>query len=170
MPGKNTSSGTSSYESLHGQVPSLSTDRGGDMVGNIGVTEGLSSVGTTMSNNLYNFCPILDERGYLEHFERPSLTPSDEVKRLSTQQNISSTLLEPFVRNSSGGAYSNLDRLLSSFDSTVDQPSLHENRCLRAPGSSCFTDLDCAPLFHWESKPFFCRSSYRSSSLWPQRL
>ena len=153
IPGKSTSEGDVSYQNQHASPPTSHLDDG-DIVGNIGMTEALPGE-TGSSASFYNSCPTLDERGQLYHFENPTALPQstqqDEIGPLSSQQNLSSSLLSPFVKNASRSPYSNLNRLLSSFNSTVEKPTLQKNRCLRAAGSACFTDLDCAPSFIGDS-------------------
>ncbi|MCY4644581.1 MAG: hypothetical protein OXB88_08175 [Bacteriovoracales bacterium] len=142
VPGRDPAVGGGvSYETQHGMSPSASdTSDKGDMVGNMGMTQGQTNVAQV---GYYNSCPILDGDGKLYQFEQPSALPnaSGEAGRLSVGQNLSTNVFGTFSSDSG------IRDLVSDFRPSLiqERPVLQTSRCLRAPGSACFTDWDCAP-------------------------
>ena len=133
VPGRNLANSSATYINQH----SASTTNSGDMVGNIGMTR----EDNTANPSYLNSCPILDEDGKLFHFRYPTLQLDDsDATKLSSAQNLSSNILETFNDNDIGA-------LISNFTSIVDVPTLQQNRCLRAAGNACFTDLDCGSSY-----------------------
>lgn len=141
LPGRNagaTSSASTSLSSLHATTP-LTTQKG-DLVGGLGMTIDSGSATT----GLFNSCPIIDpENGNYYFRDNPSTTLGNDNKltRYSGTQNLSTRHLGIFQ-----GSIFDVENLVTNFSSTqVTSAILEENRCLRAPGSACHSDLDCAP-------------------------
>ena len=135
VPGRVPNGGSLSYEQQHGTRPGrLGNADNGDRVGNIGMTQ----TGNMATPDYYNSCPMLDDNGQLYAFENPTANiQSEEVGRLSTQQNLSTNVFQTFNNE--------IQRLIRPFNSIIEQPTLQEARCLRGAGSACFTDMDCGP-------------------------
>ncbi len=102
---------------------------------------------SAINNNYLASCSIQDSTGNFYHFNKTSaesaMSTNSSLRYDSGTQAISTNALNVFnsIFNQKGitfGLYKNNTVPLSSVAFT-------ENRCLRAPGSSCFSDLDCAP-------------------------
>ena len=110
----------------------------GDKVLNIGVTPG-GSVGL---GHYLSGCSIYDESG--NYYQKdpdhlPETLDDADFARQASRQAVPTNSLERLE-----GLIE--EELMTNFESIqVESPILQENRCLRAPGSSCFSDLDCAP-------------------------
>lgn len=91
-------------------------------------------------------CSVMDSTNNYFYKKSDANTASSsnaELIRSSGSQAISTNALNSFVsifsaKGISFPLYKNNSEILSSLTFT-------ENRCMRAPGASCFTDLDCAP-------------------------
>lgn len=130
IPGRSVSSSTTTYD-LNSAAPSTRIESSDRLFG-IGVT---SSANQTPG--YYNACPATDNAGITMQFY--PLTIGEAVLNQQTiVQNLSTNLL-------------NLTPLLSlnifstSSGSLTTATGYQKNACLRAPGASCFSDLDCAP-------------------------
>lgn len=143
LPGKNTQN-ILSYQS----TSTLAPGNQGDVVGNMGKTKAVSAT-TGMANYLYSMCPTLDLNGeYVQYTYPTTATTNTDINRYAQTQNLSTRLLDTFFNN---GLIS--ESLTANFESKkIDTISLNQNSCLRAPGSSCFSDFDCAPSKHIANK------------------
>lgn len=143
LPGKNVSSNLS-FQS----TSTLSPGNQGDVVGNLGKTKAVS-VSTGLNNSLYAMCPTIDLSGNYVHYSMATTATNDiTVNRFAGTQNLSSRLLDIFFDK-------NLisDSLTKNFeDKKIDTIALNQNSCLRAPGSSCFSDFDCSPSKYISNK------------------
>lgn len=122
----------------------------GDKILGIGMSYRKNSTPVTGVKNYLVGCSVMDNSNnyyYAKGTPNASLSASnstnDEIVRNSATQSISTNALQVFtsIFNKKGIAfplYTNNSTVLNSLTFT-------ENRCLRAPGASCFTDLDCAP-------------------------
>ena len=134
---------------LPGRDPTLasleaqnSTEPGSDFLGDRVLNLGSTRTGNTANNDYLTACPILDDDGNYVIFDEgitPSTTTPSSYKTLASGQNLSTNLLEIFE------SFDGVD-LLGTYGSSVVEEIIHQsNRCLRAPGAKCFSDLDCGP-------------------------
>lgn len=134
LPGRNPMNNFSSlldFEAQNAQAPHTSTE-GGDRVLGIGVTRIEDSIAGIAS------CPAFDESGNLiqMHQDYADTLPTDpDIENRIASQNMSSRLWERFGFT---------DILQDFIGDQVTKIAIEENRCLRAPGSACHTDYDCA--------------------------
>ncbi len=117
----------------------------GDKILGIGMT---FRKDTTMDSTYLAACSVMDESKnyYYAKSDTPNAANSTnlELIRNSASQSISTNALAKFksifeaTKKISFPIYTNNSTTLNSLTFT-------ENRCMRAPGASCFSDLDCAP-------------------------
>lgn len=142
LPGRNPidiGSSLLSFGEQNAEKPNASSV-GGDRVLGIGVTRSLDSIEGIAA------CPVFDGNGRLFQMQKakanvdPSSTLVGDdfpVYRLPAQ-NLATDLLTKLGLDASG--------VVRDFiNEQVTKPSLEELRCLRAPGASCHTNMDCAP-------------------------
>lgn len=116
----------------------------GDQFNGIGVTPTVTD-GTTGSRTDYNSrCSIFDENGNY-YFKQTSFNGTNlsdsEVSARAGNQAISTNLLSKFESNLLTG-----NEIIKNFEEEfIDETFYQQDRCLRAPGSTCFSALDCAP-------------------------
>jgi hypothetical protein len=128
IPGKNT--GEDSHSGAHASAPD---EARADRTLNIGVTPA-----EEFSANYYSVCPVVDEEGNNPHKGSESKSFDDEEYRaLVASQNMSSNLLKLDALSSLG--------IFNDDEDQITSAGLNASTCLRAPGATCFTDLDCAP-------------------------
>ena len=110
----------------------------GDKVLNIGVTP----TGPAGLDQYLSGCSIHDQRGNYYQEDDDHLTESlsnADLARLAGHQAVPSNALEQLEELID-------EELITNFEQIqIENPILQDNRCLRAPGSVCFSDLDCAP-------------------------
>ncbi len=81
-------------------------------------------------------CPATNDEGYFTNLTNTFLT-TDAHNPFAIAQNMSTnSLILPVFENL---------QLFNDEGTLVTQKGHHKNSCLRAPGASCFTDLDCSP-------------------------
>lgn len=108
----------------------------GDKVAGIGMTP------TSTASNYLSSCSVLDSNG--NYFFKDSAFQSQLLSN-------SETLLRAANQALPTNALSVFETILGTdivkdFDTQqIESPTIQENRCLRAPGSVCFSDIDCAP-------------------------
>lgn len=136
IPGRTPETQNTTFTEQHKTTPQ--SEFFGDVVNNMGMTP----TTTTPQPNYVSSCAILDESGnYYQLFpENGSKSLGNtELKRLAGSQAYSTNLLD-LIQTLSGLP------LLKDFQSEpVTSPYLQTNRCLRAPGSPCYSDFECAP-------------------------
>lgn len=93
---------------------------------------------TSMSSKYLNACPATDATGVaLQNYDLN--LGSETLNTFAISQNMSTNLLNltPFV----------LQNIFSSQNSASQVKTIgyQKNACLRAPGASCFSDMECAP-------------------------
>ena len=117
----------------------------GDKVNGIGMTPtGTGSAGYLSS------CSIMDEDGdYIyKEFDPNTFTNNNTIANLAAKQAIATNALTIFESPDMAD-----DEIVKSFESEqIEEVYLQENRCLRAPGSACFSSMDCAPNSYISSK------------------
>lgn len=129
-PGKDLSIGTTVLD-LNSSTPSVRTDSSDKILG-VGPTfTGLQS------SRYLNACPATDAAGITMQ-TYPENLGSEAINKFTIAQNMSSNLLNlsPLVT---------LKIFSSNAGSQVTTAGYQKNTCLRAPGASCFSDLECAP-------------------------
>jgi hypothetical protein len=130
LPGKEITSATKSFD-LNLLAPANRTDSSDKILG----------VGPTMSGtqNLkyLNACPATDDQGVLVQNYNYDLG-TDAINKWTITQNLSTNLLNstPLINQN---IYS------SANGNQVTKVGYQKNACLRAPGASCFSDMECAP-------------------------
>ena len=129
IPGRSVASSTTTYD-LNQTVPSSRNDSADRIIG-AGVTS--SSQGAFY----YSACTATDSAGVnLQHY---LLNLGDAtLNQFTISQNLSSNLLDLVPLTA-------LKIFSTTNDSPTTAPGYQRNACLRAPGASCFSDLDCAP-------------------------
>lgn len=134
LPGRKTNDSSLTIKDLHSAVPS-SIDTGSKVNG-IGHTP----AGNQDSHYLSS-CSLLDSAGKFAHFETDLAElgiGNATIQALAAGQAISTNALLKLE------SLSGRD-LLANFELEQVTKPIHEvNRCLRAPGATCFTNLDCA--------------------------
>ena len=145
LPGRDPSNPTVTIRDQHKTPPDIESQ--GDKVLGIGVTP----VGQTGADHYLSNCSIYDSQGnYYHQKSGPSLLNRNithihqsisnvELARLAGSQAIPTNSLRALEVLTE-------EDLIANFETQqIEDPILQENRCLRAPGSSCFSDQDCAP-------------------------
>lgn len=118
----------------------------GDQVNRMGMT---LSTGTSIQ--YLNSCPVFRNDNYI--YKHPDATgttsmSSPAITNRAVRQNISTNALKIFESPDFAG-----QRLLKDFENEhIESIAYQENRCLRAPGSACHTNMDCAPNSFIESR------------------
>lgn len=102
----------------------------------------VSNVGRTMSSSITKdpyylaLCPATDSDGNYTHFGKTDLNVI-EHQAYAINQNISSNILNlPSLSSKS---------IFNDSTTLMEVMGYQKNTCLRAPGSSCFSDFECAP-------------------------
>jgi hypothetical protein len=133
IPGK--SPENTDYVEINNKTP----DPGySDKVNNLGVTPSGSD-----SAGYYSSCPVIDETGNFVHNTELTIngtplvrTDDSDIVNLAASQNLSTNHLL---------SVDNEINILSNFElEYVSTKQLEINRCLRAPGASCFSNFECA--------------------------
>lgn len=132
IPGRNPQA--PSLSDQHNAAPT--NENRGDKVLGMGVT-----IAGPSAFNYTSACSVFDEDGNYYSFQKENLEdrPSNlDLKSLAATQVLPTNALKIFEGLTN-------EKLVKRFETEViDQKTLEENRCLRAPGSACHTDLDCA--------------------------
>lgn len=130
----------SNYNAQNSAIPS--TKRADKILG-IGVTP----KNTDLQPEYYNSCPVVDEnKNFIKHSYTTTPLADSSISAFAGTQNLSTSAL------------SHLDFLgLEIFNDEasagyIETFGLEENRCLRAAGASCFSDLECAPSSYIANK------------------
>ena len=114
----------------------------GDQFNGIGMTPNV----VTMTTEMVNSCAILDDQTL--NFVHLIDSTSDLGKNLNDTNltNLAVTQAIPTNAVNKIEEIIGVSNLLVDYDSQqITEPILQKNRCLRAPGSVCHTDQDCAP-------------------------
>ncbi|MBT3586243.1 MAG: hypothetical protein HN509_15150 [Halobacteriovoraceae bacterium] len=133
LPGRNPSNAT--VRDQHGNNPGIADQ--GDQVGGIGITPS-----GQVDNTYYSSCGVFDSLGNYFKLNPLNLNiPLDNqtLRQLAGAQALSTNSLNIF--ESITGKTLNQDYEINQ----ITSPILQENRCLRTPGSVCFSDQECAP-------------------------
>ncbi|MCF8060088.1 MAG: hypothetical protein K9K67_12375 [Bacteriovoracaceae bacterium] len=129
------------FLSNHSSIPN--SEALGDQFNGIGVTPSLTD-GDGSRLDYLSRCSIFDDgNNYLfkSTAERNSTLSSSSISKLAARQALSTNLLDIFESDLMTG-----NEIIKNYeDEFIDEIVLQENRCLRAPGSTCFSALDCAP-------------------------
>ncbi len=134
-----------SFSEQNSTTPTGSDYRGDKVLG-IGMTHKKSAVA---SENYLNACSIMDSS---KNYYRNSSTPASAIfnstnykwlKLDAGTQAVSTNALSIFstIFNTKGIKFD----LLKTNSTILNSVSFTENRCMRAPAASCFTDLECSP-------------------------
>jgi len=106
--------------------------------------QGVTATGNTASAEYLSSCANFDDQGNYVHLNPALLATSlsdTTINIYAGAQSISTNSLDVFQTLSG----STLNFIKSFEDEFIDEMTLQKNRCLRAPGTSCHTNLDCAP-------------------------
>ena len=112
-----------------------------DFIGNMGNT--VSEIDNNTNENMFLSCPTFDVDGNYMAFNtlQDVSTLTSDMQLLSRSQNLSTFFLEVFDGLTNEELLTDLNE---DDTSIIETMSLPVNACLRAPGSTCFTDLDCS--------------------------
>lgn len=139
IPGRNPEGSSTDFITQQSSTPLASYQ--GDQFSGIGMTP----TGSLFKEEYLSSCSIFDDEGnFFQNYSGNSLKTMDdsELKQLAGTQAIPSNSIRIFESSD----FSNNDNLIKNYDALqILLPTIQENRCLRAPGSTCHTDLDCAP-------------------------
>lgn len=133
LPGKNPDNDF--ILNQHTKVPTL-IDLGAKTLG-IGITPT-----TTQASNYLSSCSIFGSDG--NYFVNNSTNFNKQLDDAELVRHASSQAI-PTNALSKLQSLSSNDLLKNFSAQQITSPYFEENRCLRAPGSPCFSDLDCAP-------------------------
>ncbi len=130
---------------VNNQITKPSSEALGDQINALGITPSLNEAQTSTGRSDYNSrCSIYDEFGNYYHAnasDTNTLLSNTDVVKSAGRQALSTNLLSVFEANNMTA-----NQIIKDFDvEFIDEFFFQENRCLRAPGSTCFSDLDCAP-------------------------
>jgi hypothetical protein len=131
IPGKDINASATTFE-LNYRTPSTKIDSA-DKIFGIG-----STLNSVSSLKLLNACPVTNTSGQIMQQTNLNLTTDGTLIQQAITQNLSSNLLD-LAPLKELGIYS------STNGSTIASVGYQRNTCLRAPGASCFSDLDCGP-------------------------
>jgi len=147
LPGKDPNlSDTTTFEAQNSKepTPSATDNYKGDQIGNMGSTKASKSASSTYMAA----CPVFDASGDYVYKVAPLQTISGKItatdntsdmKYLAGGQVTTTNALKTF-----NILEFNFAELSKDFDSgEIDSFIYQKNRCLRTPGSACFTDQDC---------------------------
>jgi hypothetical protein len=134
VPGRNPADTTPTAQN----TATPSTDDLGDQVNG----QGMTMSGNTASTAYLSSCANFDDSGEYVHlnpdYMSTSLSNSD-IYFFAGGQSLSTNNLGIFETLNSSD-------LIKSFENEfIESKTLAQNRCLRAPGASCHTNMDCSP-------------------------
>lgn len=135
VPGQNVDAPTFAQQNSDSPID---PDHYGDKVLGIGITQ---TIDYGLDDQALSACSVFDSSRNL-HKNTEGMTP-DGIKFDAGTQNISTNSLRIFkdILSSKGTDLS----VLKVNDTPLTNVALTNNRCMRAPGAACFSDLDCAP-------------------------
>lgn len=127
----------------HRAVP-LATDDG-DKINGMGVTPS-----GTATDEYYSSCSVFGSDGNYLYKSQASntLLSNSAITNLAGNQAISTNALSIFESSSLTD-----EEITKNFNAEqIDELYFEENRCLRAPGSTCFSNMDCAANTYFVDK------------------
>ena len=129
IPGRDVNAGTDTWN-LNLRLPSTRTDTSDKILG-IGPTT------ASQSSKSLDACPATDNSGQSLQTKKETLG-TQGVSAFTISQNLSTNLLDL--------APLRAQNIFSSINGAqVTTIGYQKNACLRAPGATCFSDLECAP-------------------------
>lgn len=142
VPGRSPEYNT--FAASHSNEPT--SDYMGDKILGIGMTYRKNSTPVTGVQTYLAGCSVMDAtKNYFYAKSNPSssISANADLINASATQSISTNALSIFttIFNSKGITFP----LLTNNSTVLNSMTFTENRCMRAPGASCFSDLDCAP-------------------------
>ncbi len=142
LPGRDNDLSDDSFLSNHSTPPT--SEALGDQITGIGVTPSFTAGTSGTRSDYLSRCSILDEGGNYFHEQSTyatTLLSSDTVTELAGRQAVSTNLLDVFENDNLP-----VNEIIKSYETEfIDEFVYQEDRCLRAPGATCFSALDCAP-------------------------
>jgi hypothetical protein len=130
VPGKDINGATDTYD-LNAKHPSNRIDSSDKLYG-----VGPASASTNSIKSL-NACPATDAAGItMQIYDLP--LGDATLNKFTIAQNLSSNLLDLTLMR-------NQNIFSSTAGSQITTIGYQKNACLRAPGASCFSDMECAP-------------------------
>jgi len=138
----------SSFVGQNSTAPS-SSDYPGDKVIGIGTSQNLPLDATTMSNTFLSNCSVVDpstKNYYYTGITDPSTNNSTNTNLVydSATQAISTNSLK-LLKAAFTSKGMNFNMLQSNSAGGLTSFTFQENACLRPPGATCNSDLECAP-------------------------
>jgi len=140
IPGRDNNDDT--FNSNHSNKPT--SDSLGDQISGIGVTPDLTLGIAGSQADYLSRCSIFDTNGnYLskQSVFAGTLLSDSSVTNLAARQALSTNSLALFESPVLTGN----DFVKKFEEEFIEEVNYQESRCLRAPGSTCFSALDCAP-------------------------
>lgn len=138
IPGRNPADIATTARVAHGILPGV--DHLGDLVTGIGITP----TGTGPSAHYLSSCSVFgtDENYVMKDTANANLALGDPTfQTVAEQHALPTNSLKIFNANALVGT--SLTKIFEAEQITA--PNYQENRCLRAPGSACFSEMDCGP-------------------------
>ncbi|MDD0852329.1 hypothetical protein HBN50_04430 [Halobacteriovorax sp. GB3] len=135
LPGRSPGLSTDTLASTNDNVPTDASN--GDKVIGIGVTQS----GSIQRADYLSMCANFDQSNNLLNFQETSYNQalnSAQITNIAASQSMPTNSLA-LIQSISG------QKILDDFNNNqITSLALQENRCLRAPGATCHTNLDCA--------------------------
>ncbi len=143
IPGRD--NGDDTLLNNHTNIPS--SDALGDQINAMGVTPDLITGNSGGVAHYLSSCSIMNSDGdYIFKSATGSITDASllsglDISNLAAHQALPTNSLAIFESDDMTG-----NEIIKNFEENfIEEVSYQENRCLRAPGSACFSNLDCAP-------------------------
>jgi hypothetical protein len=135
LPGRDIA-GSSTYADAHSRIPSSGDKEAADRIFGVGPSAKVDAT-TTTNSKLLMMCPVVLDGTFAHHTPGTSLTNA-VVAAEANRQNIPTTLLNMTD-------YAGLNLFNTNAGSAATTIGYQRYACLRAPGASCFSDMECAP-------------------------
>ena len=139
IPGRNPATTVSTLEVINRTVPAT---RNGDKILGIGVTQ----TGSAASQTYVNQCTTFNSAGNFYNIVNPSdpnTNANTTLRGLAASQNIPTNTLD--IKVGSITSIGTSTEIFTPSTGIVTKLGVQQNTCLRAPGASCQTELDCSP-------------------------
>lgn len=143
VPGRDITNSVT-YADAQNRLPPLNDKEAADRVFGVGPAAKMINLATT-NPKLVSMCPATSGGEYVHHSIGTSMSLASVITDAAIRQNLSSTMLN-MTEYSSLGLFSSRGPTSSvTGNSAITNIGLQHNACLRTPGSSCLSDMECAP-------------------------